>query len=515
MPPPQPGASSPCGRSSAQLSAVQQAQTWIAQQQHRRKLLQQQPQQQPQQQQQLEQGSSPLTALSDSATDISGAGKPTSRAASVFPETHLVSSTLRGDSPDEPNQALEARSNSTDAIMDAQLRTMAFLAPQDPNHPPWGPAGDTADGVEVPPPGTLARQPSPLTSPNPSGWGQGRVQARESSAGVPAAPSSSSGRQPPSPGSVKLPASSAPASSSSWGSPMQGGREGQLAGAPNSERLQPQALLDAVKVQSQPSYLAAGGDGWGLMGVLCTGGFAQEPTPECHVHSKAQIFIKMSMLSAYQAHVLPCTAAFCSHSSGCGSQCSRSCQCSRSSQRSYHYIESHKQVQAPRVARRCAQLQPQKLCCVIATIGDPLPPQPPPPSIPTPTPAPTPQKNVLSVEGRPACRRRVRWTSWESRSCYSSRHQLFRSSCHCSTQLSRRRRRSWRLQMGLTHGHRKSAVATRMHVCSHVLKPQENGCFALQPLLDWFNQHCRLHKSTHHCTFADWYICGRLLAVQH
>ena len=240
-------------RSVSQFSAVQQAQLWIAQQQQQRK--QQQLQQQQQQQH------SPMDSLSDCAAETRTVTKHADRSASAFPDrlagssapgNALADERLKAQAVHAPASAqhvkdsqvpvrLEARSNSTDAIMEAQRRTMAFLAARDPKRPPWGQMGDQA-AVNNRYASSFVRQSSSLTGAKAPSWGQMGVQPGKGSGAPSAAPSSSSGRQAPSLESLMLPQSSLP--SSSWKSSMQIGE----AQSP-TERMQPQALADAVKVR--------------------------------------------------------------------------------------------------------------------------------------------------------------------------------------------------------------------------------------------------------------------------
>ena len=232
-------------RSASQFSAVRQAQQWIAQQQQQRK-------------QQQQQQSGPFTSESEHPAGPSGFNG----SASGFSHSTAGNSKPGVASGDEPSQALpaaqlasatqapvslEARSNSTDAIREAQRKTMAFLAARDPKRTHWGHMGDQAVDSNQPA-SSVVRHSSSSTSARPLSWGQMGMQLGQGSVGVSAAPSSSSRRQAPFLGSPKVSQPSAP-SSSSWQT------DGMQSPLTSLDRMQSQELLNAVKVRSQAPFM--------------------------------------------------------------------------------------------------------------------------------------------------------------------------------------------------------------------------------------------------------------------
>lgn len=208
------------------LAAVQQAQLWIAQQQQK--------QRQQQQQQQPPSSASPAVSLPGNdagvhASNIHGnrlVGMPNSMPASSSPA--MVSSA-------EPNRVAESRPTSTDAIMEAQRRTMAYLAARDPKRPPWGQSGDQVGNGK----GSSSSSPrqSPTLSdanPKPAGWGHSRV-----SPSLSANPLSLSAN-------LMQPQGMGLKTAQSFGDPMQ-------SQAASPRHMQPQALVNALRFQSQIS----------------------------------------------------------------------------------------------------------------------------------------------------------------------------------------------------------------------------------------------------------------------
>ena len=218
-------------KSSAPLTAVQQAQQWILQQQ----LLQQHKQQQ---QRQLSRPSSvsPSVPGTDQDSDVGNkqSHKPTA-AASVPPLT----STSAHTSAEPPRQMLEMPRNITNVIMGAQRRTMAHLAPQDPKRPSWGQLGDQAPGQGT---SSLPRVSGPLPGSDPKipNWnlaGNGSAAPTSSSAGL-AQPLGMF--QMPLPATDPNPSSKLPSATASQAQDT------------SPKQAQPQALLNALRLQPQP-----------------------------------------------------------------------------------------------------------------------------------------------------------------------------------------------------------------------------------------------------------------------
>ena len=245
----------------SQFSAVQQAQHWIAEQQHQRK--QQHQQQQPRLVDPDSERAVRPCGVNRTASGLSGSTAGNSKPGGNAEESQRAVAAAQLASATQAGVSLEARSNSTEAIWEAQRKTMAFLAARDPKRPPWGQMGDPS--VDNPrPAASFAKQSPPLPSAQPVSWGPvgmgiGMQPGRGLSA-VSAAPSSSSGG--PSPGSSGLLQSSGLGRVSMTD-------DMQLLLASSSDRMPSQELMNAVKVHSSSPLLLApppwggGGVGWG------------------------------------------------------------------------------------------------------------------------------------------------------------------------------------------------------------------------------------------------------------
>lgn len=208
---------------SSHLSTVQNTQLWIAQQQQR--------QQQQQKQQQL--SVSPSVRGTNAGTPAGN--KQGSRPFSA-PMIAPASTSFSDASAQEPNKALESQSNSTDAIMEAQRRTLAYLVARDPNRPSWGQLGDqSGNDKRRASSSPRVTQPQITSGARSSRWGPTGVLA-----GVIPASSAPSGRPAQSFEKLRLPSSSSLPPSSSWDTQSQGSDMQSPAASP--KQIQPHAL---------------------------------------------------------------------------------------------------------------------------------------------------------------------------------------------------------------------------------------------------------------------------------